>query len=99
MNIYEFPKWLFNFNVSADAKILYVYLYNLIKDSSDESIYITSTEIEKKLHLTQFKRRKILNELKDCGLIKRTNRGTKTKTYIYIPEMKEEIEMEDDTYE
>ena len=99
MDCYEFPTWLLDYEISSDAKILFVYLYNLTRESDDESIYITSSDIEKKLHLTQFKRRKVLSELKESELIKRINRGTKTRTYVCIPEIRKEIEMEDDNNE
>ncbi len=85
MDCYEFPTWLLDCEISSDAKILFIYIYNLIKDSDEESIYLTSSEIEKKLHMTQFKRRKVLWELKVSGLIKRENRGTKTRTSVCIP--------------
>ena len=83
-----FPKWLLDYDISSDAKILYVYIYNLANCSVDEGVYITSVEIEKKLRLSQFKRRKVLYELKEAGLIKRINRGTKTRTFICIPNAK-----------
>ena len=99
MDCYDFPMWLLDYDISSDAKILFVYIYNLVKESDDESIYITSSDIEKNLHLTQFKRRKVLSELKESGLIKRINRGTKTRTYVCIPEIRRELKMEDDNNE
>ena len=95
LEYYRFPKWLFNYSISSDAKILYMYLYNLISASADECLYITANQIEKELNITQFTRRKILKELKDANLIRRVNRGIKTRTYVCIPSFKKEIEMED----
>ena len=94
MNSYEFPKWLLDYEISTDAKLLYMYLYNLVKVSSEGSVYITADEMEKLLHLSQFKRRKVLCELKEANLIKRINRGTKTRTFVCVPSFEKEVEME-----
>ena len=102
MEFMQFPRWLKSFDVSSDAKLLYVYLLDRYKLSlknkwvdSEGRVYLICTreEMQELLGCAKQKSIKVAKELVDSGLIIEKRNGHMKANWIYLllPDYEEEV--------
>lgn len=101
MEFMQFPRWLKSFDVSSDAKLLYVYLLDRYKLSlknkwvdCEGRVYLICTreEMQDLLGCGNQKATKVAKELTDSGLIIEKRNGHMKANWIYLllPDYEEE---------
>ncbi len=88
-DFYLLPKWILKYNISSDAKILYMYLFSTLDlFFPNDFLSISNHQIEADLHMKPHQRVRAMKELMACELIKRENHGRSIRTYVIDPTYK-----------
>lgn len=99
-NYLQFPKWLKYFEISSDAKLLYVYLYDFFRMAEDNPAYIddqgrvfvicTRVAMQELLGCAKGTAIKAVKELIDLDLLEeKRGRQEANKIYLKMPSSKE----------
>lgn len=93
MNYYQFPKALLNAKVSANVKLCYMLMYDMLRAnkankqkliSQQAYIQVKRKTLAIKMQLSESQTKRILKELKESGLIIAERYGNETTAYYLM---------------